>query len=141
MNTAASRLKRCNRTLGIVLILILISGIQLEATSDQYEWSVWVHIVLGILITVLVSYHIYMHYRKSNWFARFAKNRNIVTRILWWGFLLTTITGLAATVIWLVGHNHSHLGAVHGKIGFLMVLFAIIHTVRHIRQRKRLWRK
>ena len=35
MNTA-SRLKLCNRTLGFVLLLMLVSGIQLEATSGVY---------------------------------------------------------------------------------------------------------
>lgn len=136
MNTA-SRLKLCNRTLGFVLILMLASGIQLEATSGIYAWSVWVHIILGILLTILSYYHIYLHYRRSNWFARFAKNRNSVTRILWWVFLLTAVTGVVATAIWLDGNKHSHLGAVHGKIGFLMVIVALIHAVRNIKKKHR----
>lgn len=135
MNTA-SRLKLCSRSLGCVLVIMLISGIQLEATSGQYAWSVWLHIVLGILLTILSAYHIFLHYRKSNWFARFAKNRNTVTRVLWWAFLLTAVSGLAATIIWLDGNRHSHLGAIHGKIGFLMVLIATIHVVRHKRKKK-----
>lgn len=40
---AALRLKLCNRTPGIILLLMLISGIQLEATSGIYAWSVWVN--------------------------------------------------------------------------------------------------
>lgn len=134
MNTA-SRLKLCNRSLGCVLILMLVSGIQLEATFGQYSWSVWMHIILGILLTILSLRHIYLHYRNSNWFARFAKNRNTVTRMLWWVFLLTAITGLASTAIWLGSFNHSHFGAVHGKIGFLMVLLAVIHVIRHKKNR------
>lgn len=134
---AATRLKRCNRTLGLVLILILASGIQLEATSGQYAWAVCVHIILGILLIVLSGYHIFLHYRRSNWFARFAKNRNSVTRILWWVFLLTAVSGLAASIIWLDGNPHSHLGAIHGKIGFLMVILTIIHVVRHKRKMKK----
>lgn len=130
-------IKLCNRLLGAILFMMLISGIQLEVTSGQYAWSVWLHIILGILLTVLSLYHIFLHYRFGNWFARFAKNRNIVTRVLWWAFLLTAISGMAATVIWLIDHGHSHLGAIHGKIGFLMVIVAIMHIVRHIRQRKR----
>lgn len=135
--TTASQLKLCNRWLGCVLILILISGIQLEATSGQYAWSVWVHIVLGILLMILSAYHIFLHYRKSNWFARIAKNRNTVTRVLWWAFLLTAVSGLAATIIWLDGNRHPHPGAIHGKIGFLMALTATIHVVRHMRKKKR----
>lgn len=136
----ATRLKICNRTLGITLLLMLVSGIQLEATSGRYVWTVWLHIILGILLIVLSIYHIYLHYRKSNWFTRFAKNRNASTRILWWVFLLTAVTGIASTISW-IGHNqHTPLGGVHGKIGFLMVIIAIIHAVRHIRKKKRLAR-
>ncbi len=129
MNTA-SRLKLCNRTLGFVLLLMLVSGIQLEATSGVYTWSVWVHIILGILLTILSCYHIFLHYRRSNWFARFARNRKAVTRILWWVFLLTVVSGIVATILWLDGSLHSHFGGVHGKIGFLMVLMAVIHVAR-----------
>ena len=134
----ALKLKLCNRRLGWLLTLTLASAIQLEITSGKYAWSVWVHIALGIALTILSCYHIYLHYRRGNWFSRFAKNKNTVTRIVWWTFLLTAITGIAATVIWLDGYTHSHLGAVHGKIGFLMVLTAIIHAVRH---RKNMARK
>lgn len=127
------KLKICNILLGFTLLPMLVSGIQLEATSGRYEWSVWVHIVLGIVLTILSLYHIYLHYRRGNWFARFAKNRNTVTLVLWWVFLLTAVSGIAATVVWIAGHDHSHLGAVHGKIGFLMVIVAIIHVARHRR--------
>ena len=134
---AAANLKRCNRWLGITLLLTLISGIQLEATSGRYAWTVWLHIALGIILTILSLYHIHLHYRSGNWFARFARNRNIVTKILWWVFLLTAITGIAASIMWADGFSHTHLGAVHGKIGFLMVVLGIIHAVRHKGTRKR----
>lgn len=131
------RLKICNRLLGLTLILILASGIQLEVTSGRPAWSVWVHIVLGLVLTALAFYHIFLHYRKSNWFARFAKNRNTATRVLWWVFLLTAVSGLAATVGWVGDNVHSPLGAVHGKIGFLMVIVSIIHVARHLRAKRR----
>lgn len=133
----ATRLKLCNRILGLTLILMLASGIQLEATSGQYAWIVWPHIVLGILFTALCALHIYLHYRRSNWFARFARNRNTITRILLWTFLLTALTGLAATILWLGTNQHSHLGAIHGKIGFLMVLLSLIHALRHLHKSHR----
>ncbi len=128
------KLKVCNKWLKVILLLILASGIQLEATSGRYAWSVWVHIVLGLILTGLSIYHIYLHYKNSNWFTRFAKNRNKVTRVLWWVFLLTAVSGIAATLQWLMEGGHSPIGGVHGKIGFLMVIVAIIHAVRHIRQ-------
>lgn len=73
----------------------------------------------------------------SNWFARFARNPNTLTRILWWVFLLTAASGIAATAIWLTGNTHSHLGAVHGKIGFLMVAAGLIHASRYLRKKHR----
>lgn len=134
--TPAERLKACDKTLGIVLIVMLASGIQLEATSGRYAWSVWAHIALGIVLTVLSVWHIYLHYRWSDWFARFRKNRNRSTRILWWIFLLTAVTGIIATAVWLATHEHSHIGAIHGKIGFLMVIVGVIHAVGHKHKRK-----
>lgn len=86
----ASKLKLCNKSLGLLLVLMLVSGVQLEATSGKYPWSVWMHILLGILLCILVGYHIYLHYKSTNWFSRFAKNPNKVTRVLWWIFPLTS---------------------------------------------------
>ena len=125
----------CDRTLGIVLIVMLASGIQLEVTSGRYARSVWAHITLGIVLTALSVWHIYLHYRWSDWFARFRKNRHQSTRILWL-FLLTAVTGVVATVVWLIDGSHSHIGAIHGKIGFLMVIVGVIHAVGHKHKRK-----
>lgn len=134
--TPAERLKACDKTMRIVLIVMLASGIQLEATSGQYARSVWAHITLGIVLTALSVWHIYLHYRRSDWFARFRKNRHQSTRILWWVFLLTAVTGIIATAVWLAAHEHSHIGAIHGKIGFLMVIVGVIHAVGHKHKRK-----
>lgn len=127
----------CNRCLGISLLLMLISGIQMEATSGAYAWAVVVvHIVLGLIMTALAVMHIYLHYKRGNWFARFAQNPNMGTRVLWWVFLITAATGIAATVMWIVEPSHSLLGAVHGKIGFLMVLAGVLHHRRHKKPRR-----
>lgn len=140
LSNPATRLKVCNRTLGVTMLLMLASGIQLEATSGRYVWSVWLHIALGILLIAFCLYHIYLHYKSSNWFARFSKNKNLVTRILWWVFLLTAVTGIAATALWIGNPVHTHFGAIHGKIGFLMALIAIIHVVRRRKKHRPLHR-
>ena len=124
-----TKLKLCDRWLGIFLLVMLASGIQLEATSGRYVWSVWAHIIAGIVLTILSGYHIFLHYGYGNWFFRFAGNRNMVTRIL----ILTAVSGIAATVIWLDGYGHSHFGAVHGKLGFLMVVAGVIHIRKYMR--------
>ena len=63
---AALKLKLCNRSLGFLLVVILASGIQLEATSGKYTWSVWAHIIAGILLIAVSLYHIFLHYRYTN---------------------------------------------------------------------------
>lgn len=126
----AQKLRIVDRSLGITMLLILASGIQLEATSGRYAWSVWVHIALGVALIALSVYHIFLHYRRSNWFARFARNPHTSTRVLWWTFLLTAATGIAATALWVADGTHSHPGAVHGKIGFLMAIVAIYHALK-----------
>lgn len=136
MNTAL-KLRICDRSLGLTTLAMLASGLQLEATSGRYEWSVWAHIILGIILIILSIYHISLHYSFSNWFARFAKNKNMATKILWWVFLLTAVTGIMATAQWLVHFSHSSIGGIHGKIGFLMVIVAIVHAARHKKMRKR----
>lgn len=66
---------------------------------------------------------------------RFAKNPNLSTRILWWVFLLTVASGIAAIAEWVVV-GHTPVGGVHGKIGFVMVIVAIVHVAGHIRKKK-----
>lgn len=133
MNIAA-KLKACDRLLGVSLILILASGIQLEATGGN-ELTGWVHIGMGLILTALSVWHIYLHYRFTNWFSRFARNRNASTRVLWWLFILTILSGVVASVHWIASaYVHSPVGGVHGKIGFLMVLAASVHVVRHRRK-------
>lgn len=133
----ATKLKRCNRCLGGAVFLMLLSGIQLEATASAHGWTVSVHIFFGIILTVLSIRHIYLHYRFSNWLSRFARNRNISTRILWWAFLLTVVSGIAASIHWLAGNPHSPLGGIHGKIGFIMIVTAFVHIGRHTAKHKK----
>lgn len=45
------------------------------------------------------------------------------------------VSGIAATVSWLNDGDHSHLGAVHGKIGFLMVVLAITHVIKNLKKK------
>lgn len=139
MNTAA-KLKVCDKLLGVSLVLILVSGIQLEATGGSESMG-WIHIGLGLILTALSVWHIYLHYRFTNWFSRFVRNSNTSTRILWWLFILTVLSGVVASVHWIASaYIHSTVGGVHGKIGFLMALAAIVHVGRHRRKCAGAWR-
>jgi hypothetical protein len=127
----ASKLKLCDWALLPVMSLILASGIQLEVTGGAERWAVWVHIALGLVLMALAIWHVYLHYRRSNWFARFSRNRHVATKILWWLFVVTALTGIAAMIHWFDGYSHSPLGGVHGKLGFAMAIVAVLHVVRY----------
>lgn len=81
----------------------------------------------------LCAWHIYLHYGFSKWFAKFHKNKSVVTKILWWFFILTLLSGIIALAHWIITPVHSTIGGVHGKIGFIMVAFAIGHIIKRIK--------
>lgn len=105
----------------------------MEATgSSSVDW-VWIHIVVGTFFMALGFLHIYIHFGASNWFSRFHKLKSPVTRILWWITLLTLVTAVIATGHWLGSFTHSSIGAVHGKLGFMMIILCLCHIVKRIR--------
>lgn len=120
----------CDWALVVVGLLMLASGIQLEVLAGAEAWAVWAHVVVGVLFSFLVCWHVWLHFRWSNWFARFQKLKKPVTRILWYLFLLTFLLGLAAFIHWLNGGGHSPLGGIHGKVGFVMIAVAAGHTLK-----------
>ena len=69
------KLKLCNWCLLPITIAMLVSGIQLEATGSRGITSVWIHIAIGIIFAVLICYHIFLHFGKSNWFKKFSKQK------------------------------------------------------------------
>lgn len=129
----SDKLKICNWTLLIFSALILISGIQLEATGSRGIMSVWVHALIGLIFSGLVMLHVYLHFKWKNWFSLFNKIKSPVTRILWYAFILTFVLGIAAWKRWIVEGQHSVLGGVHGKIGFLLMAIAICHIIKRIK--------
>ena len=122
----------CNWSLLVATAAILISGIQLEVTHSSGDLSVWIHIIIGLLFMALVGIHIFLHFGRSNWFAKFSKLKSQATRILWWMTIITLITGIATAVRWIVTNTHSPLGGIHGKLGFLMIILSIFHIVNRL---------
>lgn len=76
---------------------------------------------------------VFLHFKRSNWFAKFQKLKKPATRILWYLYCLMLVLGIAAFIHWIISCHHSPLGGIHGKIGFIMIAFAIGHTVKRIR--------
>ncbi|MDE6049134.1 MAG: hypothetical protein K2G09_05515 [Paramuribaculum sp.] len=130
--TKAQKLKICDWTLAVLLPIVLASSVQLEATSSSGILPVIFHITVALPFMCLVVRHIFLHFKWKKWFTKFSKLK-VPTRILWWLYILTSISGIAAFIHWLIENDHSALGGAHGKIGFIMIAFAIGHTVRRIK--------
>ena len=127
-----AKLRLCNWGLLVASASIFISGLQLEVIHSSGDLSVWIHIIIGLLFMSLVGIHIFLHFGRSNWFAKFSNLKSRATRILWWMTIITLITGIATAVRWIVTNNHSPLGGIHGKLGFLMIILSIFHIVNRL---------
>lgn len=125
-----TKLKICNWALLPIALLMLVSGIQLEATGGRDIVFVWIHIVIGIVFMAFCGWHIFLHYGLGNWFARFRKNRSLVTKSLWWTAIVTFLSGVIATAHWMPNFQHSPIGGIHGKLGFAMIILAIAHILQ-----------
>ena len=126
----SQKLKICNWTLLITTIAILVSAIELEVTDSRATTDVWLHILIGLTFSGLVGWHIYLHFGQTNWAKKVSQQKKQLTRILWWIFLLTFISGIIATIHWLDCYIHSPIGGIHGKIGFLMIALSIGHICK-----------
>ena len=132
-----TKLRHCNWGLLVASAAIFISGLQLEVIHSSGDLSVWIHIIIGSLFMRLVVTHLYLHFGKSNWFAKFSNLKSRATRILWWVTILTLITGIATSVRWILTNTHTPLGGIHGKLGFLMIILSIFHIIDRLNFFKR----
>lgn len=129
----SSKLKLCNRALLIAAPLMLASSIQLEATGSRETTAVWLHLLVGTVFFALAGWHLYLHFGRQNWLKRFRTLKSRVTKILTILALLTLVSGVATAAHWAGTFTHSGIGALHGKIGFLMLALAIGHTIKRFR--------
>ena len=130
----SEKLRLCNWSLVYVSALMLLSSIQLEATSGESVAWVTVHIIIGLIFTGLVFWHVALHFGTDTglWLRRFKKLKSPVTKVLCILFLLTLISAIIAFAHWLGDFTHSSIGGVHGKIGFLMIIVAVGHILKRI---------
>lgn len=130
-----SKLKVCNLLLIIFTVLMFASSIQMEVCGGEGLWglsfSAWMyfHCTLGILMLLLVIEHLYLHFGKSNWLTK-AKGLKRQTKWLSVIFSVLLVISVVVFVHIIVLTEHSSIGAVHGKIGFLFLLFCIGHTTK-----------
>lgn len=133
MKSKASKLRLCNCALLPVSALMLASSIQLEIIAAGSELWVWLHILLGLLFGLLVGWHLQLHFRWRNWLRLLWKQKASNTRWLTVTGFLTLLTAIAATIGWIVSPDHSMIGAIHGKFGFLFIALAAWHIIRRAR--------
>lgn len=127
-----TRTKICNWTLAALLPLVLASSIQLEVTASTGLWPILIHVFVATVFMSFIVWHIYLHFKWQKWIFKFSKLK-VATRILWWLYVITLFTGVATLIHWEVTQSHGPLGGIHGKIGFIMLAFAIGHTCLRIR--------
>lgn len=126
---ASKKIKICDWSLLAVMILILASSIQLEATGSRSVVSVWLHIGAGIIFAILIWWHIHLHSAWSKWRQKLVGRHGLKWLSIFGALLL--VSAIAATAHWLPTGIHSTIGGVHGKIGFLFVLACTIHAIKH----------
>ena len=134
----------CNWSLLVLAILILVSGIQMEATAGAnflgISFPVYMvfHVVVAILMTAAIIWHIWLHFKWKEWVKRFSALKRTDTKILAVMSALALVSGIAALLVLLFnGMQHNGVGGVHGKIGFGFVALGIYHIIRRIRFYKR----
>lgn len=133
------KLKYCNWALLFVLLVVTVSSIQMEISGGNdflgipFVAIVLIHVFFSSMMLVLVFYHLYLHFGNKRWKEKISKLRSPVSRMLVWIALLTAISSLIALFHWIVAPEHSLVGAIHGKIGFLFLIISIGHIVKRIK--------
>ena len=129
-------LKVCNLCLIAVATMVLVSSVQMEICGGKgvgelsFSTMMYIHSFLGILMFVIVGYHLYLHLGKKHWITKVSKLSDRHTK---WLCVVFAIMLILSTFVFVHVHllmEHSIIGAVHGKIGFLFLAFCVGHTVR-----------
>lgn len=77
--------------------------------------------------------HLHLHFGTrirlyKNWCRKHNNNMWIAATCA-----LTLLSGIIATIHWIIQPVHSSIGAVHGKISFLLIGLAVWHIARRCR--------
>lgn len=126
------QLKICNWSLILLSVWMLASALQLEITGGESVAWVWIHIMIGIAITAFAIWHLALHYH-TRWSRLFTRQTRPKVKFMTLFLALSAITGIIATAQWMSECCHTHLGAIHGKLGFIFLLLAITHGLHYKR--------
>lgn len=124
--------------LTVLLIIVTGSSILQEALFGK-SWKgmsnltlTLLHIFFSLALMALCYIHIKAHYGNISRWKAGLKRSKVTPRILFWMMLATLITGLLSIVSFFT-IGHSWIGGVHGKIGFVALVFMLLHLIRRIR--------
>ena len=133
-----TKLKICNSTLIVTGVLTLASSVQMEACGGSsiagisFPTLMCVHCASGTLMFLCVFLHLHLHFGTRNWLSKIKRLPKRPTRILCVLFAIMIITSLLALVHTVPQFTHNPVGAIHGKIGFLFLIFCMAHTVKRL---------
>ena len=84
-------------------------------------------LIIGIVFCGLVGFHLYLN-RKAFQISKKKGAMKWLMNI----FIVLALTGVIVIFV-VLRHNmqHSSLGGLHGKIGFLFLIFTFVHIIRH----------
>ena len=129
-----------NLFLIVSTVLIAISSILLECISGKscggIPFSIWIRIHIGIAIcwTIVIAIHLYLHWNRiSNWYKRAKRLNTKISKIVTLLWVVTTLTGLIATLLFCREAAHYPIGAIHGKFGLLLLFFCSLHLYKRFR--------
>lgn len=128
--TSKNSLRLCNVLLLLLAAPVLLSSVHLEVTSCASARWVWVHTVLGALFFALVLWHLRLHCRWGRMRTLLFRGPNPTRKWLSILGLLCLSTALVAVLFRLSHDSHSHIGGIHGKVGFLLLLCALLHAFK-----------
>lgn len=132
-----THLSICNKSLLLVLPIVVASGILLECLHGKpfcgIGCAAWtsLHAIAAILLLALIVWHVKLNWKNvGDWYNRFRQHHAKGFKCTIVVFLLTAATGLVCFPQWLI-HGHTGIGGVHGKIGFVFAVLILWHIKQH----------
>jgi len=128
-----TKLQMCNWSLLLLTVIMFASGLQLEINNTCERLWAWLHIALGLLYIGMIIWHISLHVTVATGNHKKHSDGSKGIGVVGLFFVLTFISGIVAMVHWIGSYFHSTLGGIHGKIGFIFIIFVLWHIHKYFR--------
>ncbi len=127
-----------NKGLIICGLILIISSVILEFMGGKdlaylaFNRSVGIHLIIVSVFTLLIGLHILIHQKDKPIYQKFAF-RNKPTKVLMIVLLLTAVSGIPSTILFIAGHTHHIIGGIHGKFGLIFIILSLLHIKKRFR--------